>query len=45
MLPEFMPLPVDGPLLSGGLWLIAFGLWAMRYAPMTWRPRVDGKPG
>ena len=45
MMPEFMPLPVDGPLLSGGLWLIAFGLWAMRYAPMTWRPRVDGKPG
>jgi uncharacterized protein involved in response to NO len=31
--------------LAGLLWLLAFGLWAWKYAPMYWRPRVDGKPG
>jgi uncharacterized protein involved in response to NO len=31
--------------LAGLLWLIAFGMWAWKYAPMTWRPRVDGKAG
>ncbi len=30
---------------SGGLWLAAFGFWAVKYAPMTWQLRVDGKPG
>lgn len=31
--------------LAAGLWLIGFGIWAWRYAPFYWRPRVDGKPG
>jgi uncharacterized protein involved in response to NO len=31
--------------LAGGLWLLAFALWAGKYAPLYWRPRVDGKPG
>ena len=31
--------------LSSLLWLLAFALWAGRYAPAFWRPRVDGKPG
>lgn len=31
--------------LAGVLWLIALSAWAWRYAPMYWRPRVDGKPG
>lgn len=32
-------------LAAGGLWLLVFGLWAWRYAPMYWRARVDGKAG
>ena len=31
--------------LAGLAWLIVFGAWAWKYAPMTWRPRVDGKAG
>jgi len=27
------------------LWLAAFALWAVRYAPILWRPRSDGRPG
>jgi len=46
MLPELIPaFPRGFVTLSGGLWLVAFALWASKYAPMTWRPRVDGKPG
>ncbi len=42
------------PLGSGGamlnlvaalLWLTALGSWVWHYAPIYWRPRVDGKPG
>lgn len=32
-------------LLSGLVWLFCFTAWAMRYAPIFWRQRVDGKPG
>lgn len=32
-------------MLAGLTWLICFTLWAVRYAPLYWRPRVDGKPG
>ncbi len=32
-------------LLAGLVWLICFGLWAGRYAPIYWRARIDGKPG
>jgi uncharacterized protein involved in response to NO len=30
---------------SGGLWVIAFGVYIVVYAPMLTSPRVDGKPG
>jgi len=30
--------------LSQGLWMLAFGLFAVVYAPMLVTPRVDGKP-
>jgi uncharacterized protein involved in response to NO len=26
-------------------WLAVFGAWAVRYLPVYWRPRKDGKPG
>ncbi|MDP2831918.1 MAG: NnrS family protein [Pseudomonadota bacterium] len=50
LLPELLPgLPAGLPQLliplAGAMWLLAFGVWAGKYAPMTWRPRVDGKPG
>jgi uncharacterized protein involved in response to NO len=46
MLPELLPaLPPFLITLAGGLWLLAFGVWAAKYAPMYWRPRVDGKVG
>ncbi|ADE14953.1 NnrS family protein [Nitrosococcus halophilus Nc 4] len=32
-------------LLSGGLWIAAFGLFVFRYTTILWRPRVDGRPG
>jgi uncharacterized protein involved in response to NO len=38
-------LPESLILLAGGLWLLTFGLWAAKYAPMYWRPRLDGKAG
>jgi uncharacterized protein involved in response to NO len=32
-------------LLAGVAWVICFTLWAFRFAPIYWRPRIDGKPG
>ena len=40
-----LPLPGHLVSLSGLLWLLAFGGWAWKYAPLYWRPRADGKPG
>ena len=31
--------------LSALLWTVAFALFVSVYAPILWRPRVDGKPG
>lgn len=46
MLPDLISaLPTRLITLAGLLWLLAFGLWAWKYAPMYWRSRVDGKPG
>jgi len=46
MLPDlFAEFPQELVPISGGLWLVTFAMWAAKYAPMTWRPRVDGKPG
>jgi len=42
VLPAHYALWVD---LSAGLWILAFGLFSYRYAPLLLRPRVDGKPG
>jgi len=41
------PGSVDFPLLLAGglLWAAAFGLFAVLYAPILLRPRVDGRPG
>lgn len=41
-------LPAQTPMLhqfGGGLWITAFAVFSAVYAPMLWRPRVDGKPG
>jgi len=35
----------DMLMLSGGLWVLAFGLFLWVHAPMLLRPRVDGMPG
>ena len=32
-------------MLSGLLWILAFGLFVMKYLPIWLQPRVDGKPG
>lgn len=31
--------------LAAGAWSLAFVLYLVKYAPMLWRPRVDGKEG
>ena len=41
-------IPAIAPMLyviAGLVWLICFILWAAKYAPIYWRPRVDGKAG
>ncbi|ADJ28556.1 NnrS family protein [Nitrosococcus watsonii] len=32
-------------LLSGGLWIGAFGVFLFHYTPILWRSRIDGRPG
>jgi uncharacterized protein involved in response to NO len=27
------------------LWCLSILLWCAKYAPMYWRPRIDGRPG
>jgi uncharacterized protein involved in response to NO len=36
---------VGASMFAGWLWACGFGLYAIRYAPFLWRPRLDGKPG
>ncbi|MBV6287736.1 NnrS family protein [Pseudomonas aegrilactucae] len=38
-------LPLAGLWLAGVCWVLAFSLYAWRYAPMLLRARVDGHPG
>ena len=38
-------LTLHAVLCSAALWSAGFGLYALRYAPMLSRPRLDGKPG
>ena len=49
ILPDIIPVAVNlapnAYLLAGLIWLICFTLWTIRYAPLYWRPRADGKPG
>ncbi|KAF0103815.1 MAG: uncharacterized protein involved in response to NO [bacterium] len=46
VLPDLAPALPRWPIEAAGLvWLLGFAMWAWRYAPMYWRPRVDGKPG
>lgn len=32
-------------LLAALTWLACFGVWAWHFAPIYWKPRLDGKPG
>jgi uncharacterized protein involved in response to NO len=32
-------------LVSAALWSAGFAVYALRYAPVLWRPRLDGQPG
>ncbi|MCU0933441.1 MAG: NnrS family protein [Thiobacillaceae bacterium] len=46
VLPDLVPALPRWPIEAAGLlWLLGFAVWAWRYAPMYWRPRVDGKSG
>ncbi|SPO66488.1 NnrS family protein [Pseudomonas sp. JV241A] len=38
-------MPLGGLWLAGMCWVLAFALYAWRYAPMLLRARVDGHPG
>jgi uncharacterized protein involved in response to NO len=40
--PQWLPRLVA---LSGGLWVAAFALFLVIYAPILTRPRIDGRPG
>lgn len=43
-----LPLPLPRGhlfLLAAVIWLLCFTPWAVKYAPMFWRPRADGQPG
>jgi uncharacterized protein involved in response to NO len=31
--------------LAAAAWCAAFGVFVVRYAPMLWRARADGRPG
>lgn len=47
VLPQFF-LPeayLSGLQISAGLWALCFALYLWKYAPMLWRPRVDGQEG
>ncbi|MCX7545052.1 NnrS family protein [Marinicella gelatinilytica] len=35
----------NGMLISGGLWVLAFLLFVIRYIPVWFKPREDGQPG
>lgn len=47
VLPQFfMPTAyLPGLQVSAALWALCFALYLLKYAPMLWRPRVDGQEG
>jgi uncharacterized protein involved in response to NO len=45
IIPSAAPLAPTLYLLAGLVWLVCFTFWASRFAPIYWRPRIDGKPG
>lgn len=47
LLPDLLPTLLSYRLISLAalVWLLAFAVWAGKYAPYYWRPRADGKPG
>lgn len=46
LLPIMMPNAYAGLItLAGGIWMVAFLLFAIIYAPILIKPRVDGRPG
>lgn len=44
---SFVPASLYASLViaSGVLWILAFGVFVLRYMPMLSRPRIDGRPG
>jgi uncharacterized protein involved in response to NO len=30
---------------AAAAWLVCFGIWSWKYAPIYWKPRPDGRPG
>ncbi len=40
---DLLPIPTN--LLAASLWLASVIPWALRFAPIYLRPRVDGRPG
>ena len=40
-----MSIAMHAVLGSAALWSAGFALYAVRYAPMRVRPRIDGRPG
>ncbi|MDP1559569.1 MAG: NnrS family protein [Nitrosomonas sp.] len=45
IVPAFAPMTSMLYLLAAFIWLICFSLWAVRYVPIFWQQRMDGKPG
>ncbi|MEW5892958.1 MAG: NnrS family protein [Pseudomonadota bacterium] len=47
LLPDLLPgiAPYRIASLAAVIWLVSFGAWAWKYAPLYWRPRADGRPG
>jgi uncharacterized protein involved in response to NO len=47
VLADILPIP-EGHWLyiaAGTVWLACFGSWVVRYLPVYWRPRIDGRSG
>jgi len=44
---SFVPASLHAPFVnvSGVFWVLAFGVFLLRYMPMLTRPRIDGRPG